>query len=53
MRPSANVQHPPSADAAGPADVLIVSGVTKSFRRQAFLPWSRVNHVLKGASFAL
>lgn len=53
MRPSANVQHPPNADAAGAADVLIVSGITKSFRRQAFLPWSRVNHVLKEASFAL
>ncbi len=33
--------------------VLTVSDISKSFRRQPWLPWSGINHVLCGVSFAL
>lgn len=35
------------------APVLRVTGVHKSFRRYGWLPGGRVNHVLRGASFAI
>ncbi len=43
----------PEVDASAVAPVLRVSGIHKSFRRYGWLPGGRVNHVLRGASFAI